>query len=154
MTASVMIQPWLFAALLVVTTLWLGLLLGVSFLATSVKFNAPSLSLPVALDVGRATFAFFNPVEWIMATILLALALGGRRIGIIAVATLATLTLAAQTFWLLPVLDARVGLNIAGAVPAGSHHHLFYIGADALKALALIAIIVMAWSRFTHPPAH
>lgn len=37
---------------LLLAVLWAGLLLGVSFLATPVKFLAPSLSLPVALDVG------------------------------------------------------------------------------------------------------
>lgn len=36
-------------SLLLLATLWAGLLLGVSFLATPVKFLAPSLSLPVAL---------------------------------------------------------------------------------------------------------
>ena len=45
---------WTISAL-IVATLWLGLLLGVAFLATPAKFLAPGL-LPVALDVGR-TFA-------------------------------------------------------------------------------------------------
>src|SRR5690606_30735313 len=50
-------------SLLLLAVLWTGLLLGVSFLATPVKFLAPSLSLPVALDVGRQTFMVFNWVE-------------------------------------------------------------------------------------------
>ena len=41
----------------------LGLLIGVSFLATPVKFRAASLDLPVALDVGRVTFELFSKVE-------------------------------------------------------------------------------------------
>src|SRR5690606_35153067 len=48
------------AALAFVTLLWLGLLLGVSFLATPVKFAAPTLTLAVALDVGRVTFGLFS----------------------------------------------------------------------------------------------
>ena len=36
--------------------LWAGLVLGVSFVATPVKFLAPSLSLADALAVGRVTF--------------------------------------------------------------------------------------------------
>jgi len=35
---------------------WMGIVIGVSFLATPVKFTADSLTRPVALDVGRATF--------------------------------------------------------------------------------------------------
>ena len=152
MTAPAL-KPPLCAALLTGASLWLGLRLGVSFLATTVKFNAPSLSLPVALDVGRATFTVFNPVEWIMAAILLLLALGSRRMTIITTVILVCLALAAQTFWLLPVLDARVGLILMGTATADSHHHLFYIAADVLKTLALTAVIAMAWSRFTCPRA-
>ena len=43
--------------------LWAGLTLGVAFLATPAKFLAPSLSLTVALDVGRQTFHLYNRVE-------------------------------------------------------------------------------------------
>ena len=35
---------------------WLGKLLGVSLVSTPVKFQASSLDLPVALEVGRVTF--------------------------------------------------------------------------------------------------
>jgi hypothetical protein len=141
------------AALLAGASLWLGLLLGVSFLATTVKFNAPSLSLPVALDVGRATFAVFNPVEWIMAAILLGLSLVSRRLGAIVPAILVCVALAVQTFWLLPVLDARVSLILMGTAMADSNHHLLYIAADVLKAMTLTAVIAMAWSWLTDPRA-
>jgi hypothetical protein len=68
---------------------WLGLLIGVAFLATPAKFLAPSLSLPVALDVGRQTFYVFNKVEWVMGAVLLLMLLNGgsiwlRILGIIA----------------------------------------------------------------------
>jgi hypothetical protein len=59
MTTVTKSQGWTVCAL-IAAILWLGLLLGVSFLATPAKFLAPSLALPVALDVGRHTFAVFN----------------------------------------------------------------------------------------------
>jgi hypothetical protein len=65
--------------ILAIALLWCGLLLGVSFLATPAKFMAPSLSLVVALDVGRQTFAVMNKVEWLFVAVLLALILTGRR---------------------------------------------------------------------------
>jgi hypothetical protein len=34
--------------------LWAGLILGVSFIATPVKFMAQHLTMPVALEIGKA----------------------------------------------------------------------------------------------------
>ena len=58
--------PFVFVAIF-----WLGILLGVSFLATTVKFQAPSLDLPTALDVGRVTFALLSKVEWVLGGLLI-----------------------------------------------------------------------------------
>ena len=44
--------------------IWAGLILGVSFIATPVKFQAPHLTMPVALEVGKATFHLFNMIKW------------------------------------------------------------------------------------------
>lgn len=68
-----------YAGVAFVATLWLGLLIGVSFLATPVKFQAPSLTLATALEVGQATFALFTRVEWGLVVLLaLAVAWVGR----------------------------------------------------------------------------
>ena len=45
---------------LLVPTFWLGILIGISFIATPVKFQAASLTRPVALDIGRATRRLCN----------------------------------------------------------------------------------------------
>lgn len=66
-------------SILVAATLWLGPLLGVSFLATPTKLLAPSLILPVALDVGRHTFSVFNKDEWLLSIVLLLLGWMGPR---------------------------------------------------------------------------
>jgi hypothetical protein len=58
---------------------WAGMLIGISFLATPAKFLAPSLALPVALDVGRLTFGLFSLVEIVFAFLLLATALITRH---------------------------------------------------------------------------
>src|SRR5690606_31087651 len=62
-------------ALTVLSLVWLGLLLGVSFLATPVKFLAPSLTLPVALDVGRYTFTWLSRVEVVLGVAILSAAI-------------------------------------------------------------------------------
>lgn len=133
--------PFVFVAIL-----WFGILLGVSFLATTVKFQAPSLDIFTALDVGRVTFALFSKVEWVLCALLIAAALlsrRARRVEVTAGAALAVV-LFVQAAWLLPVLDARVDRILAGATVPATGHHLLYIAADSLKALLLLAVAVQA----------
>lgn len=88
--------------------IWLGMLIGVSFIATPVKFQAGSLSLPVALDVGRVTFHLFSRIEWIMAMLLvMALLAGGSptRLKIVSCVLLSLILI--EGIWLLPNLYAR-----------------------------------------------
>lgn len=144
MRSGVSIPPR--AALIFLSVLWLGLLLGVSFLATPVKFQAQSLSLPVALDVGQVTFALFSRVEWALATltsVCLILARPGRGESLVLLALL--ILLLAQALWLLPVLDARLEAVIAGAPAPPSSHHMIYIATEAAKALFLLGLSLAAF---------
>ncbi len=133
-------------SLLLLAVLWTGLLLGISFLATPVKFLAPSLSLPVALDVGRQTFMVFNWVEVALALLLVVLTVGTARRWLQATVVIIALIVAMQTIWLLPVLDVRVQVILDGSTPPSSSLHMIYIVADALK-LTLLGIL--AW-RICH----
>jgi di/tricarboxylate transporter len=146
-------QGWA-VSILVVAILWLGLLLGVSFLATPAKFLAPSLPLPVALDVGRHTFAIFNKVEWVLAVMLLLLVLVRARTWLIVTAAIAVALLVfAETVWLLPLLDQRVGLAIAGQQPPPSNYHNLYIGVEVAKLIGLgLVASVMARRLTRHSP--
>ena len=123
---------------------WLGLAVGVSFLATPAKFLAPSLSLPVALDVGRHTFAVFNKVEWLLAAALLLAAAWSRAWRPAAGGVLAALILLAETAWLLPQLDQRVSLIIAGQQPPASNLHWFYIVMELVKLGSLVLVAAIA----------
>lgn len=120
--------------------LWLGGIIGVSFIATPVKFQAASLDLPTALDVGRVTFGLFNKVEW-GCWLLLAIAVGLERRGWLWVSLGALgVMLVAQTFWLLPVLDVRVERIIDGQPAEPTYHHLAYVALEAAKALVLALV--------------
>lgn len=119
--------------------LWAGMILGVSFLATGVKFTAPSLSLPVALDVGRQTFGFFNKVEIFWAAWLIGLLLLRPGFRVSFCCGLVVALLAVQTLWLLPILDARVGMILAKQIPPPSSLHNLYPLADLVKLVALLA---------------
>ena len=141
-------------ALQITATLWLGMLLGVSGLATPVKFMAPSLSLPAALDVGRHTFAAFNRVEWLLAVVLL-LALWRSRAGIgaWAVATALTAILLVETVALLPALDQRVETILRGGFPAPSSLHRLYVLAEGTKAVLLGIMAAISIRRAPGDPA-
>jgi len=130
--------------------LWLGALLGVSFLATPVKFQAPSLDLPTALDVGRVTFALFSRVEWGLCAVLLVGMVIGRDSAVrLASGAGLVLLLLIQALWLLPVLDARVGEIIAGTAVPSSRHHVLYVGTEVAKAILLLGLGVSAVWRWT-----
>lgn len=128
---------------------WAGMLVGVSFIATPAKFLAPSLSLPVALEVGRHTFATFTKVEAAaaLACFGLTLLMSTRRVAMSVAATLAIL-LGIQAFALTPELDRRVAMYIAGQVPPVSMLHAVYVGIELLKLIVLIgAAIVLSRSN-------
>ncbi len=133
--------------------LWLGLLMGVSFIATPVKFAAPTLTLPVALDVGRVTFGLFPRIEWAMAALLLVNVLVARPSRAVAGATLiAGLIVLFQALYLLPVLDERIAAVIAGSPQPSSAHHAIYVWLETAKALLLSAIAILAvWVAVRQP---
>ena len=126
--------------LLILTILvWAGMIAGISFLEAPVKFTAPSLTLAIGLDVGRHVFSAFNKVEIALGTLMLVLAYKSKlplRINICVGVTLILLIL--QCFWLLPVLDERALIIIAGGVPEGTSPHAWYIVFDGIKLMALI----------------
>ena len=128
-------------ALTALCLLWAGLLTGVSFLATPIKFHAPSLTLPVALDVGRQTFGALNKVELVAVALSIFLLLrlrerAPRAVGISLWS--AGLIVLMQAVWLRPILDARVTQIFAHINPPASPLHWIYIGLEVVKLGALL----------------
>lgn len=126
---------------------WFGLVLGVSFLATPIKFRAASLTLPVALDVGRTTFHAFGRVEWFLTAVLIVVVVRSRGdlqpVDWFLVA-LVVAVVAAQALWLIPRLDVRVATIIDGVTLPPSPLHTIYAGLEVAKALALV--LIGAWT--------
>lgn len=141
-------NPFSDAVVALLALTWMGLLIGVSFLATPVKFQAVSLDLPVALEVGRVTFAAFSKAEWCLSLLLAIALLFARawRAGILIAAITITIV-AVQSLWLLPVLDARIDAVIAGRSMPPSMHHMLYAGMEVCKAVALAVVGLMALYR-------
>lgn len=143
------VVPILAAACLV----WAGMVLGISFLEAPVKFTAPSLTLPVGLDVGRHVFGMLNRVEvgWAVLTLALAV-IGGGALGRGPFVLLgaAWAVVAVQTLWLLPTLGARTDRIIAGETLPPSSLHILYIGLDVAKLLVLLGVSGWLLVRLYH----
>ena len=113
---------------------WFGMTAGVSVLATLSKFSAPSLTLPVAIDVGRVTFAALNKAELVaLILLLIVIRFSGRAAKWWAVGGVLALIVIAQSVWLLPELSARAALIAAGSEPPASWAHGAYSTLELLK---------------------
>jgi hypothetical protein len=121
-----------------ISLIWLGMILGISFLEAPVKFMAPSVTREIGLDIGRYVFGVFNKVECALAIVMAILVVIIRQKGRqLILPGVVWWSLALQTFWLLPVLDERTGLILQGQTPTPSHLHTVYIVLEVLKSVAL-----------------
>ncbi len=113
---------------------WFGLTAGISLLEAPVKFTAPLLTRPVALDVGRVVFAALNKAELALLVILLILVRISAQYRKLLVATaILTLIVLAQSFWLLPELSQRALMIASGTEPAASPAHAAYAVLELVK---------------------
>lgn len=125
-----------------VALVWLGIVMGVSFLATPIKFTASSLDLPTALEVGRVTFRLLARVEWVLALVLLATVWVTRqRLPWSALVVLVVLV--AEAMWLRPNLGLRTDAIRAGLSPPPSNLHQVFIAAELLKCVALAHVAIV-----------
>lgn len=135
---------------------WLGLLVGVSFLATPVKFTVASLPRATALEVGRATFSALASLEWALTAALVVVLVVAQRSGwpapppVLIAAGVVVAAVVVQAVWLLPALDHRVGEIVSGIEPPPSSLHTVYGAVEGLQAVALVALGVVS-VRVTGP---
>ena len=118
---------------------WAGIVVGISFIEAPAKFGAPTLSYPVALDVGRTVFAASHQVQLGLAALLaggLALVRPRRAVWLVAGAVVAVLAI--QHVGLLPALDARARVVIGGGTPAGGSPHVVFVVLEVLKLAGLL----------------
>lgn len=129
----------LFHRLLVcISLIWLGMILGISFLETPVKFKAPGVTLEIGLNIGRQVFGIFNKVECALAlAVAILIVIIRQKDRLVIPLGVVWSSLALQTFWLLPILDDRVELILQGQTPAPSYLHTIYVVLEVLKAVAL-----------------
>ena len=126
------------AVTVAVVFVWLGMVLAISFLEAPLKFRAPHVTLQIGLGIGRLVFRVLNTVEVVFAIVLVVIATVSpppvRVAGALAVAVAA---LALQLFAVLPRLNRRSDMVLAGRTAPRSRAHYVYVGLEVIKALAL-----------------
>jgi hypothetical protein len=122
---------------------WIGFIGAISFMEAWLKFQAPGITLALGLGIGRLVFFALNKIEWILF-ILSSIPfffsnnkLSNRFYWLISIPFIILIN---QTIWILPMLDKRAELVIAGQFSSPSIMHLIYISLEILKCLALITI--------------
>lgn len=122
----------------IIVFLWAGMILGISFLESWAKFHAPSLTKPVGLDVGRTIFTYFHRVQTGLALLVITLSVfASVSFEIYLMLGGFILILCIQSIWLLPRLNERVSIIIAGGQPPSSFTHAFYGIVEIVKFILL-----------------
>ena len=122
-----------------VCLIWFGMTAGVSLLATSARFSAPTITRPIALDVGQVVFAALNKAELVaLILLLIVVRVSGKAKELWGWCGAIALILLAQSMWLVPALSARTQQIIAGIEPPPSYLHGAYSVLELSKLLLLL----------------
>lgn len=134
----------LFFVRLVVPAVWMGLVLGLSFIEAPLKFSAPGITLPLGLGIGRLVFNALAIAGGALLIALTAAAFGRpreNRGGFVILGGL-WVTVAVQSLVIRPLLNARTDVVIAGGDPGESWLHYGYIIAEVVLLALLVAYLV------------
>lgn len=120
---------------------WAGFVSSISFMEAWLKFQAPGVTLPVGLGIGKLVFTALNRTEWVFFVFLVFLIAPRykkftRKFLYLFLTVL--LLLGIQTIWLLPELTNRAELIIEGMSPEKSNVHLLFGIAEISKVVLLI----------------
>ena len=126
---------------------WSGMLLGISFIETPLKFRAPDVTVRIGLGIGRLVFRALNTAEVVLASMLLGAAMIERPpSSVVATGAIAVMALVVQLVGVRPRLTQRSNLVLAGTQVPRSRAHYVYVGFELVKLGALLAAgaLVMA----------
>ena len=139
---SVMAEP---PATAIFALIWAGVSLGGNLIAAPAKFTVEALTLPVALQVGRAQFGWIGYAEWVLLAAIALSAGWSKRLPALTLAIAIGLFIG-QYFAIHPALQALSDVVSAGGTSSESSLHLFYVVAELAKFVLLTA--TGAWTVF------
>ena len=121
---------------------WLGMVLGISFLEAPLKFRAPGITIALGVGIGRLVFRALNLVEGVFALVLIAtLVLAWPAAPwTVALVVALVLVLAIGAGVLRPRMDARVR---RGELSEGQPRHALHIGFVALETVKVLLLLAL-----------
>ena len=120
----------------ILALIWAGVSLGGNLIAAPAKFTVEALTLPVALQVGRAQFGWIGYAEWLLLAAIAVSAVWHKRLPALPLA-LAIGLFIGQYFAIQPALQAQSDVVIAGGTQPASSLHLVYVMAELAKFVLL-----------------
>ena len=117
---------------------WTGMIAGISFIETPLKFRAPGVTLPLGLGIGQLVFRALNKTEWAFFILWALPLLITHHVSPAAfIIPVIGVILLLQTAWWLPHLDKRARIIQQGGQPEGRSLHIFYALAEVVKCILL-----------------
>lgn len=145
---------WARAMMLIIPAMWIGLIIGISFIEAPLKFTAPGITIPLGLGIGRRVFLAMNITEVVLAIILVISLIKlwrSHRIHplekfqqIRFYSFIAVGLLLIKTVIIRPILAIESDAVLAGTSPGGSSTHFYYIGVEAILFIALVLLVTAA----------
>ncbi|BDZ54326.1 hypothetical protein [Agromyces marinus] len=131
---------------LVLPAFLIGAIVAISFLEAPLKFQAPGITIPLGLGIGRLVFTALNVLAGAVLVSLTLVSLRPRpsRAGVWLLASVWAVYLI-EVALIRPVLNRRSDLVIAGQEAAGTGWaHYAYIAADVTLLALLVTLVVVS----------
>jgi len=133
--------------IIALTFIWSGLVIGISFVETPLKFKAPGITRKLGLSIGKIVFSALNGIEIIIILLLLSLILTTHQPLVITYVYLGlALIVLLQTVWLLPALKRRIDDIMSDRPLAKSHYHAIY-GLLEISKLVMLFIAGIVYGQ-------
>ncbi|MGO3328482.1 hypothetical protein [Gordonia sp. (in: high G+C Gram-positive bacteria)] len=134
-----------FALVLALTFIWLGMVTAISFIEAPLKFQAPGVTIPLGLGIGRLVFRALNTVEavWAIAIVVAVIVGDGWSGSALTAVCVVVAALIIQIAAIRPALSRRADAVLASPddlPPERSHAHLWYVGFELIKVVGLVAL--------------
>jgi len=127
--------------ILLIIGIWIGMVLGISFLEAPLKFQAPNMTLSLGLGIGKLVFSALNKIEIIFSVItFIWLVVNFNKLTWLAKGSIlfVLIIVLIQSLYLLPILNARVEQILQGNEVEKTPHHLYFVFLEILKVISLI----------------
>ena len=138
----------------IVPSVWLGLIIGLSLLEAPLKFSAPGITTELGLGIGRIMFTALGIAGWILLAVMVLASLARPRLDRVGWVLLGgmALMLVLETLVIRPFLNARSDMVVAGGDPGASILHYAYIAAEGVLIVLLLVWIVRVGRRLRFAP--